>query len=79
MSGMMGGMGLMMVLGVLFVAAILGTAIYVAIRAASPRRQLDGPRELLDRRLADGDITPEEYYERESVLRSSEPVRRRRR
>ncbi len=76
---MMGGMGLMMVLGLLFVAAIIGTAVYLAIRVASPRRQLDGPRELLDRRLATGEITQDEYYERESLLRSTEPLRRRRR
>jgi uncharacterized membrane protein len=81
MMDMMAGMGLWMVVVVIAVAAVLGTAIYLGIRAALAARrpsELERPRELLDRRLATGEITPEEYYEREAVLRSNEPVGRRR-
>jgi uncharacterized membrane protein len=80
MMDMMGGMGLWMVVVVIAVAAVLGTAIYLGIRAALASRrkpELERPRELLGRRLATGEITPEEYYEREAVLRSDEPVGRR--
>jgi uncharacterized membrane protein len=63
-------------LGALLVAGVIA---YVALRAlASPRRDDAGTaRVLLDRRLAAGEIDLEEYYERESALRHSEPPRRR--
>jgi uncharacterized membrane protein len=80
MDGMMGGMGLFMLVGLILVAVVIGSVIYVAIRAGSGgRREVEGPRELLDRRLASGEITPEEYFERESVLRSAQPSKGRRR
>jgi uncharacterized membrane protein len=76
MDSMMGGMGLFMLLALILIAIVIGTAIYLAIRAGSPSgRQVEGPRELLERRLAAGEITPEEYYERESALRSGQPNR----
>ncbi len=78
MSDMMGGMGLMMLFGLLVVAVVIGVAIYLAIRAGfggglgEPE-----PREVLQRRLAAGEITAEDYYERECALRDSQVGRRR--
>lgn len=45
------------------------------IRARADRLRYErSPRATLDRRLARGEISPEEYFERESALRSTEPV-----
>ncbi len=76
---MMGGMGLMMLVALLIVAIVIGFAIYVAIRAGvgGGIREPE-PREVLQRRLAAGEITAEDYYERESALRDSQVGRRRR-
>jgi uncharacterized membrane protein len=60
------------VMGFMFVAALLAVA-FVAVR-----RSLDGPtagveggaRAVLDHRLAAGDISVEDYMERESLLRA---------
>jgi uncharacterized membrane protein len=77
---MMDMMGLGMLFGVLLFAVVVAGAVYVAVRAALPRQPEDpDPGELLRRRLAAGEITAEEYYERESVLRESETDQRRRR
>jgi uncharacterized membrane protein len=65
------GMGLWMLLGLLMLLAALGVAAYVGAQAAGlikPRRET--ARELLDRRLAAGELSPEEYFERESALRT---------
>lgn len=77
--GMMGGMALMMLVGLLVVALVVGVAIYLAVRTGVGGRMREpDPRELLERRLAGGDISPEEYFERESALRDSQSARRRR-
>lgn len=76
---MMGGMGLMMLVGLLVVAAVIATAVYLAIRAASPSSREPLPLEKLQERLASGEITPEDYYERESALRSGQSSTGRRR
>lgn len=78
----MGWMALAMVIGSLLLLAALAGGVYFAVRVARPRRELetsDSARALLDRRLATGEIAPEEYYERESALRSAEPLGSRRR
>ena len=65
------GMGLWMLVGLLVLLAVLGAAAYVGMRAlrrGEPRRE--SAREVLDRRLAAGELSPEEYFERESALRS---------
>ncbi len=73
----MTGMGLMMLLAVLFVAALIGVAVYVAVRAANAQRPTPPTgMETLKQRLASGEITPDDCYERESVLRESQPARR---
>ena len=77
---MMTGMGLMMVVGLLLLAAVVAGAVYLGVRAAQPRvAQQPTARENLQQRLAAGQITPEEYFERESALRDSEPPARGRR
>ena len=82
MMHMMDAMGLMMLLAVLVFALIIGLAVYAGVRTglAGGRPDRDAPdaRELLQRRLAAGEISAEEYYEREAVLRESQPERRRR-
>lgn len=72
-------MMVMVVVGALIVLAAIG-AVYVALRATRQSPELDeSARELLDRRLASGEIEPEEYYERDAALRDAEPSGRRRR
>jgi uncharacterized membrane protein len=74
---------LMMLVGFLVFLAAIGAAVYLGTRAASrpdggELEQGDSPRALLDRRLASGEISTEEYYERESALRDAQPVTGRR-
>lgn len=75
----MAGMGVFMLLGVLMVALILGGAVYLAIRIAdrAPRQRDPEALDVLQRRLANGDISADEYYERESALRDADRPRRR--
>ncbi len=73
----MTGMGLMMLLALSFAALLIGVVVFVAVRAANARRPTPPTGlETLKQRLASGEITPEDYYERESVLRESQPTRR---
>ncbi len=75
------GAGTMMVAMLVCFAVLLaaiGVAVYLGARAA---RRIEGgvenvARELLDRRLATGEITPEDYHEREAALRDAAPTRR---
>lgn len=74
-------MALAMGAGVLVLVLALGLVAYACVRAArSPGPGPDaldaGPgssAELLDRRLAAGEIDAEEYYEREAALRNAAP------
>lgn len=84
MHDMMGWMGLAGLIALLALLALVAAAVYLGVRAArsNPRRaplEADSARALLDRRLAAGEIGPEDYYEREAVLRTSPPSSRRRR
>ncbi len=77
---MTGVMSAWMLVGLLVLLAVVGGVTYLAVRSGRPHLPAgDDARTLLDRRLAAGEITPEEYFERESALRSSEPRRSRRR
>lgn len=83
MMEMMSGMGVMMLIALLLLAIVIGIAVYLGVRATQTReptepRQLTA-RERLQHRLADGEITPDEYYEREAVLRHDERTRHKRR
>ncbi len=72
--------GLMLILALVCMLAVpllLIGAVYLGIRALGSTRRLGGGHEgraLLDRRLAAGEISVDEYYERESALRSTEPA-----
>jgi putative membrane protein len=65
-----GGFWLMLLVGILLVM-LLGVAIYVALRAVNPPQPstavpkveppTPAPRDVLDLRLARGEITPDEY------------------
>ncbi|MDQ4071609.1 MAG: hypothetical protein M3088_01875 [Actinomycetota bacterium] len=58
----------------LLVLLVVGALLFLGVRAVTGGR-LSGnsARAILDRRLATGDLSPEEYFELDSVLRSSEP------
>ena len=77
---MMGYMSLWILIGLLVFLALAGGVAYMAVRGGRPHlRPGDDARMLLNRRLAAGEITPEDYFERESALRSGEPPPSRRR
>ncbi|MBA2240062.1 MAG: SHOCT domain-containing protein [Solirubrobacterales bacterium] len=65
---MAGWMGAMMLLGVLLLALLIGFAVYLGARAASTGPKQASAREALRHRLAAGEITPDEYRERASLL-----------
>jgi uncharacterized membrane protein len=71
----MGVMVVVMLVGGLLALATIGALVYFGVRAARPSRELqqESARALLDRRLATGEIEPEEYYEREAALRDAQP------
>ncbi len=71
MMDMTGSMGLMMLLSALALFALIAAAVYVGVRLARGTGSGDSARALLDRRFASGEIGSEEYYERESALRSA--------
>lgn len=76
---MMGAMGVFMLLGVLVAALVIGGAVYLGIRGADralPQRDPEA-LDILQRRLANGEITADEYYDRESALRAADRPRRR--
>ena len=58
---------------------LIATIAFFALRSVRPSGSPDNARGILDRRLAAGEIEVEEYYERESALRSANPPPRRRR
>ncbi len=78
---MMNGMWATMALGWIAVAVALVVVIVVGVYIGlAARRRADDPeghrregsaRGLLDRRLAAGEVSVEEYYERDAVLRGS--------
>lgn len=74
MMDMMAGMGALMLIALLVVAVVIGVAVYLAVRAGlRGARRDDDAQAVLQRRLSAGEITPEEYYERESVLSHGSP------
>ncbi len=72
---MMGGMTVWALIGLLVLLALVAGAAYLAVRVGPPHvGHGEDPRALLNRRLATGEISPEEYFERESALRAGEPT-----
>jgi uncharacterized membrane protein len=72
---MMGWMSLWMVLGLVVFLAVVAGAVYIGIQVTQGNDDDPGPQELLERRLASGEISPEEYAERQSALRGGPPAR----
>lgn len=73
MMDMMSGMGVMMLIALVLLAIVIGVAVYLGVRAAQTREpRQPTARERLRQRLAEGEMTPEEYYEREAALRDGE-------
>jgi uncharacterized membrane protein len=82
MMGLDPGVVLLGVLCALSLPLLLLGAIYLGARALGSgghANKLNSARALLDRRLAEGAIDVDEYYERESALRDSEATEGRRR
>jgi len=76
---MLGPMGLTMLLCALVVLALVAAAVYLGMRLARRRGTNASARAILDRRFAAGELGAEEYYERESALRSTATTTRKRR
>ena len=70
-----GGWGVVMIVGmVLFWALVVAGVVWIVRElAARPRSADDDPLRLLDRRLADGTISPEDYARRKAILTGDEP------
>lgn len=76
-GGMYGGAWMMLVVGLLLLAAVIATVL-LATRLAGPHHQqgrspiagpsVGSPRDVLDQRLARGELTPEEYRATRSLL-----------
>jgi uncharacterized membrane protein len=70
MVGMMGWMSVWMVAGLVLFLALVAGAVYLVIQLT--RRDPDdlaSGQEILERRLASGEISPEEYARRQSTMR----------
>ncbi|MGI8414154.1 MAG: hypothetical protein ACR2LV_10575 [Solirubrobacteraceae bacterium] len=73
---MMASMSLWMLIGLLVLLALVAGVAYLAVRAGRPHvGHGDDARAALNLRLATGEISSEEYFERESALRAGEPMR----
>jgi uncharacterized membrane protein len=61
----------------LVVLILLGALVYLGVRALTSNRYAPGhsAQAVLDRRLAAGELSPEEYFELDSALRSTEGSR----
>ena len=71
MMDMMDTMGLWALVVLILLIAGVALAAYAGVRARGRRLPTgEDAQEILQRRLASGDITPEEFYERDSALRS---------
>ena len=75
-----GGWGVLMVIGMLlFWVLVIAAVIWIVRELTGDRRsssvhasRADDPMQILDRRLADGSITPEDYQARRAILTGSE-------
>ena len=68
--GMMGAMGWWWLIGLLVVVLLIAGIVALALRSSGPRATapLDEPREVLRARFARGEISREEYEERDALL-----------
>jgi uncharacterized membrane protein len=70
---MMGWMSLWMVFGLVVFLAVVAGAVYLGLQLTSGDDDA-GARELLERRLASGEISPQDYAERQSAMRDDPPA-----
>jgi putative membrane protein len=74
-----GGWGVLMVVGmVLFWALIIAGVVWLVRELSSQKRPQaagpdDDPLRMLDRRLAEGKISPDDYRERRAILSGDQP------
>lgn len=70
-----GGWGVVMIVGmVLFWALVIAAVVWIVRELVTrPRGGDEDPLRLLDRRLADGTISPEDYARRKAILSGDEP------
>lgn len=71
-----GGWWVVMAIGMVLFWALVIVGLVWLVREVSDRhgfRSKQGPLELLDRRLAEGTISPEDYRERREILRGPAP------
>lgn len=69
---MMGWMSVWMVIGLVLFLAAVAAAVYVGIQLTQ-RDDEPGALEVLERRLASGEISPQEFAERQATLRGDQP------
>lgn len=68
-------MGIWALLLLLVLLAGVAAAVYVGVRAAGgPRSQAPSPVDVLERRLATGEIDRQEYEDRRRALRDGDPL-----
>lgn len=74
-------MGIFMLLGLLIVVAALAGAVFLGVRfgLGGTSRRGEDAHAILERRLAAGEISSEDYHDRAAALRSLQPSVRRRR
>lgn len=70
-----GGWGIVMIVGMVLFWALLIAAVVWIVRelAMRPHGDEEDPLRLLDRRLADGTISPDDYAKRKVILSGDEP------
>lgn len=80
MMEMMGGMAIAVLVGLLALAVGVGVAVYLGVRAVQRSTSgLPSAQETLQHRLAAGELTVDEYHEREAALRAAGTATARRR
>lgn len=71
MDGMICGMAVLGVIAALVLIVGIGGAVYFALRLARPTTNRKSAQEVLDHRLASGEIEVDDYHERQAALRST--------
>lgn len=71
MDGMTGGMAVLGVIFTLVLVVAIGAGVCLALRLARPAAGRKSAHELLEHRLASGEIDVDDYHERQAALRST--------
>ena len=73
-DGGTGGWVLMVLAMLLFWGAVVALVVWLVRGRASAADGTEEPQRILDRRLASGEITPQEYEERRQILAGGSPA-----